>query len=142
MKTSRRHRLTKVLPPNLQGRSPKVAELLRTPVAIANSPRASRVRRRYPKRKLLRRPRTVATTRTTNLKRQHPSLKPNPRRKRTCVTGILRTGIEPVTLGCQINHYSPTLFQLSYRRLKPYYLQMFIIRKALDSDAPSFRSTF
>ena len=86
MKTSRRHRLTKVLPPNLQGRSQKVAELLRTPVVIANSPRASRVRRRYPKRKPLRRPRTVATTRTTNLKRQHPSLKPNPRRKRTTMT--------------------------------------------------------
>ncbi len=30
---------------------------------------------------------------------------------------ILRTGIEPVTLGCRVNHYSPTLFQLSYRRL-------------------------
>ena len=86
MKTSRRHRLTKVLPPNLQGRSQKVAELLRTPVAIANSPRASRVRRRYPKRKHLRRLRTVATTRTTNLKRQHLSLKPNPRRKRTTMT--------------------------------------------------------
>jgi hypothetical protein len=29
---------------------------------------------------------------------------------------FLRTGVEPVTLGSQFFRYSPTLFQLSYRR--------------------------
>ena len=37
---------------------------------------------------------------------------------RTGSKSILRTGVEPVTLGCTCGiHYSPTLFQLSYRRL-------------------------
>ena len=33
-----------------------------------------------------------------------------------CNQKFLRTGVEPVTLGSQCFRYSPTLFQLSYRR--------------------------